>query len=429
MRRLIQIAVLLCLQNLISVSAIAAHDGLVLNGLASYAELKRPFYIAALYLETSETSAESILQSEQRMVMEMAVTAKRWSPRRFSGQWSKALIVNNELDELQRFDKQIIEFNDILKGSLGVGDRITIERTESGATLIAVNDVELMAVEKPGFFILCLRTWIGARPPSTDFKTGLLSAEIDAEVEGLFLALTPDESRRAEVAAWTGAGLVVAAAASETAAENVPEQKPKPTTKSTPKPKVVTAPVVDNIKISKPALVAASAATAAAASVKVAAAPVAAAVPKASKAKPAVAKVTSADRDKLALVEKILSLDSVESAPSASQEAEDLVLKAQEQDALMRLYKSMMIKGVLRNTVYPSYAMKKRYQGTVVLEVTVERSGNIISVSEKETSRYKLLNDSAKKAVKKVESFPPIPAALEGETISVDVPFKFILRG
>ena len=100
----------------------------------------------------------------------------------------------------------------------------------------------------------------------------------------------------------------------------------------------------------------------------------------------------------------------------------------QEQEALSRLYKTMVIKEILSNTVYPSYAMKKRYQGKILLEITISRQGEVMDVSVLEKSRFKMLNESAIKAVERVDAFPAFPPALNGDTISVQVPVKLSLR-
>ncbi len=142
-----------------------ADGSLELNGLASFVHLRRPVYLAALYLPQISTSADDILASEQPIVMELAVTAERWSQRSFSTHWSRAFIVNNEMSELQQLDTEVIEFNDVLCSDLQFGDRMRIARDAAGRTHVSINGHELLLIEKPGFFAITLRAWIGNRPP------------------------------------------------------------------------------------------------------------------------------------------------------------------------------------------------------------------------------------------------------------------------
>jgi len=56
---------------------------------------------------------------------------------------------------------------------------------------------------------------------------------------------------------------------------------------------------------------------------------------------------------------------------------------------------------------YPYEALRSRYQGTVIIELTVEPSGVVSSAKVQKTSGFSLLDEAALKAVKNRWHFPP----------------------
>jgi protein TonB len=99
-----------------------------------------------------------------------------------------------------------------------------------------------------------------------------------------------------------------------------------------------------------------------------------------------------------------------------------------QQNILLKLYRSSIIKRALRQVKYPKSAVRRGQQGTVVLELTVNRSGEVLSLDQSSTTRYKSLNAAALAAVEDAGVLPPVPAGLEGEQVVVSIPVKFALR-
>lgn len=362
-------------------------DGLSLNGMAVFSELKRPVYLAALYVEYPSSDAQTILDSDEGKAMELTVTASRWSSRRFSEQISKALLINNDLETLKRYDVEVIELSGVLKGSLKQGDKVIILRGSKGETIVSVNGTQLLELEKPGFYDMLLRVWIGARPPSSDFKAQLLSQSADAQIMDLYATLGPSEERIAVVAAWLDP------------AEEQEEEK---------------------VAIAAP--VAVAAAPAVAISAPEVTAPSAAAAAQAAEQAAEVEKASKAEKEVAAKIEAL-----AQSQSTKEDTAEDREFKDAEQNKLLELYQHMVVKGILSKVKYPSVAIKRNLQGTAMLELTVNRKGEIDSVEFIEKTRHKRLNKAAEKAVADVGQFPAVPEALEGDKVSVRVPVKFIL--
>ena len=66
-------------------------------------------------------------------------------------------------------------------------------------------------------------------------------------------------------------------------------------------------------------------------------------------------------------------------------------------------------------------------QGLVELTVVVNRKGKVLDIIEKTKSKHKLLNNAARRAIKSTAPYPEVPKNLEGEQVSVDLPFNFKL--
>ena len=111
-------------------------------------------------------------------------------------------------------------------------------------------------------------------------------------------------------------------------------------------------------------------------------------------------------------VEKVKSVTVAEIAPSKSSyvapqmTVEDLLAEQR--------YYSSLLKWTYRNLKYPNRSKKREEQGSVRFSVTIDRSGNILSQTLLNRSRYKLLNKSALKAINKSEPFPEVPGNIRG---------------
>lgn len=381
--------VLLSISLLVSTSLGASTelDGLSLNGMAVFSELKRPVYLAGLYLESAQSDAQLIIDSDEGKAMELTVTAERWSSRRFSEQMSKALLINTDIEVLKQYDVQVIEFTGVIKDSLEQGDKVIIRRGKKGETIVYVNGTRMLKLDKPGFFEMVLGVWIGNRPPSSDFKAKLLSRRTDPQMMDLYATLGPSPERVEEVAAWL-----------------------EPSDKND-KPVAVVA------KTSLPA----AAPVIATSSIAVAAPEITRAAPEVNPKTVEISKPEKAGQDVTAKIEALAKVQE-----DGDSEADNEFLEA-EQNKLLELYQHMVVKGILAKVKYPSVAVKRNLQGTAMLELTVNRKGEIVSVVFLEKTPHKRLNKAAEEAVAEVGQFPAVPEALKGNEVSVKLPVKFIL--
>jgi protein TonB len=382
------------------------YDDLSLNGLASYSELRKEYFIAALYLETFSQDSGSIMNYSGMKRMEMRIVIDEWSPRRFAQHWNQAILINNEEETQKKHSDQILAFIDIPQDTLIRGDRLTIDLHPTAGTTVYLNGNKVFSTPNIEFFDVLLNTWIGSRPPSSDFKLDILTLPTDSagtELLTRYQALAPSDARTKQVAAWfkpakssskkqtaaiaggaVAATAKVASSSSSTAgsttavtakASSSPGKLKTQTTKNpapvntttkidTPKPEL-------NVAVEKP---------------KLAAAP-----------KPAAAPVVVVSE------------------------------KETEQASLLKTYRSNVLKLTYLNTQYPKRSMDLKQQGMVVLKIRINRQGKLLSMEEEKSTEHSSLNKAARKAVKKSIPYPDVPKSLEGKDFSFTLPFNFKL--
>jgi len=153
---------------------------LSLNGLATYSDLTKEYYVGALYLPEPESSVQKILNLNQRKLMKLLVTANRWSPRAWTKQWQGNVAINNPLidGELQT---KLKLFTRLLKSNLLSGDLIIVDYDPAMGTQVFINQQRVLASADMALFNALLATWIGKLPPSREFKNRILSLATDTQ--------------------------------------------------------------------------------------------------------------------------------------------------------------------------------------------------------------------------------------------------------
>lgn len=419
-RRGLTALILLC-------AAMAVQAEMQLNGVADFTELRRSFYLAGLYVERTSSDEQVLVESDQRKRMVLKVTADRWSPRSFSSHWTRSLLINNPSDSLNAFSDAVIEFNNLLRDDLMAGDVLEIERDSSGATQVRLNGTTLFELARPGFTEMLLRTWIGNRPPSTEFRQQILGLEVNPERMARFTDLNPAEQRVELTAAWADAATsepAVAGNAAEAqqaeddAADQIPMRAPP------------SRDTVVRASMSATPAVAEAAVPAAAVAVSMPAPEVrpAAAQPQrsavAEQTLAALQPLPDAVRNDAGAASPVVEPDD---APQPAAETSP-ALSAEEEKTLIELYQNMVVRKILSRVQYPEYALRRGLEGVVQLRVQVNRTGEILDIEEVVRTRYEVLNEAGRRAVTQIGEFPRVPAALPGDIILVDVPIRFQLR-
>ncbi|MFZ2087487.1 MAG: energy transducer TonB [Desulfobaccales bacterium] len=80
-----------------------------------------------------------------------------------------------------------------------------------------------------------------------------------------------------------------------------------------------------------------------------------------------------------------------------------------------------------RHKEYPSMAQRQDMQGMAVLQFTIAADGRIEATSLCRSSGHGLLDKAAQETVRRVGRFPPLPASLGRERLTVEIPLSFRL--
>jgi len=200
MMKLVQLAgLIICLS--LSNTAFA----LTLNGIASYELLRKEIYIAALYLIEPSDNPHTILTSSQSKRMAIKVTAKRWSPRRWSRMWQNDIAINNPFARDDKLTSQLMLFSGFLDSPLTQGDEILIDYIATQGTSVSINNVKIIQTPTSQLFNYLLNVWIGKLPPSGDFKRRILSADNDDAGQALksrFNSINYTHERSQLISSW-----------------------------------------------------------------------------------------------------------------------------------------------------------------------------------------------------------------------------------
>ncbi|WP_347330830.1 TonB family protein [Marinimicrobium locisalis] len=380
--------------------AVSAHATSTLNGLASHQELGDEQFIGALFLESSQDSANAVLSSDGAKRMEMRITSNNGiAARRFSRMWIEGVSINNSGSALTEQADNMVEFSNLFRGRLRQNDIVAITQEPGTGVTIELNGVELGVIEDEAFFDMLVRAWIGNVPLSSTFRKNLLSpGDIASDLRTRFNAIEPSESRIATIEEWTqpkeeeeeetevaeaggqpsGAAAAAATAATATAPRvsladmpraSVDQPEPEPEPQPKPEPEPEPEPEPQRTAAATPA---------------------------------------------------------PEPEPEEEEEDQEPLLTAESLRA-QQVYFSDLMRTILRNTAYPRRALQRGQEGEIRVAVVIERDGKITSMEMLEESSHALLNREAERAIRESAPFPEVPEAIRGENYEFSVPFTFVL--
>ncbi len=368
---------------LVFATALSAQAEPLLNGLALEQQFNKDRYIAALYSDTLGSSASVLLDNNTTRRLEVRIVADSLSARRFRNQWMEGIAINNPGDTLSNQADNMMTFANLFSGRYQKGDRLTINFAAStGTTSVALNGVALGKIEDREFFNTLLRAWIGAVPPSSDFRDGLLAAgQVSSGLLGSYELLEPSSERVAEVTAQLAAAADEEATSEETTvAAATPTAKPKPKLAADIPPPTLAA-------IAKPQ------------------------VPSKPKPQPAKAAAAKPSAPKHGMEE-----EEEDEAPLTA----NLILARQ-------IYHSVLLRHTFKYIRYPKRAQERGQEGSVRLNVTIDPQGRVKDIQAVQDSRYASLNREAREAVERAGPFPAAPPQLARDNYQFSVPITFRL--
>jgi protein TonB len=100
----------------------------------------------------------------------------------------------------------------------------------------------------------------------------------------------------------------------------------------------------------------------------------------------------------------------------------------QDIDAARNLYGSLLGREIAKYKQYPEIARRRGWQGEVVVDIQLDKNGNLQSSTIQKSSNHEALDKQALEMVKKAAPFPAPPEALRGSTFNILVPVSFHLE-
>jgi TonB family protein len=382
-----------CILGLCAGAAHAQSGAPSLSGLAAFEQLRKEYYIGALYLGWPGHDTPTIMAMPGKRQMEVRVTADRWPALRFAQMWNQAITINADGSTLNANAMDILAFTSIPKGDLLAGDQLIIETEPATGTRVTLNGVLVQSTKSNALFNLILSAWIGSRPPSSEFRRDMLTlpnTPAGTALAARYESIEPNDARKKAVTAWG------VKPEPETPAVAATASAAKPTEAAKPAEPVKAAPLT----------------------------PATAAAPAPGRPVPAPAKPASEPARPAAEPKPAAAPAPDPAAVAAAQQAR--LDKERQQAELYNQYLGQVRKQVLRKIDYPRRAQKENIEGLVVLRINLDRNGNVAS-SEVAQTADDLLDASAVTAVQKAAPYPKPPEQLEGERFEILVPVVFKL--
>lgn len=378
-------------------TALSVQAAPLLNGLAVEQQFNKDRYIAAVYSENLTDNSNALLDNNTPRRLEVRILADSLSARRFRNQWMEGIAINNSGDLLTRQADNMVTFANLFGGRFYRGDHLSVAfAADTGTTSVALNGTPLGQVEDREFFNTLLRAWIGPVPPSSDYRDGLLAnGDVSSSMLGRYETLEPSAERIAQVSDQI-----------EARSEEADEEPAKEET-------AAAKPDVDKPEVEKPELAGAAVPPPTLASLDKPAAAAKKVAPKPSKPKPEPAKTVA---KRTPPPQEVEEEEEEEEAPLTA----DLILARQ-------LYHSQLLRHTYGYIRYPQRAQERGQEGSVRLNVTIDRQGKVRDIQTVQDSRYATLNRAAREAVEDASPFPSAPRQLIKEDFQFTVPITFRL--
>lgn len=372
-----------------------------LNGSASYQDLSREYYIAALYLSEPGHSAETVTASTAEKQMRILVRT-RWTPGQWQKQWQANISINNDVLPSNPASREaLMAFIRLPRKALQPGDEVRISANHNG-TKIFLNNEQAIHTSDRSLFRYLLNTWIGKFPPSRDFRgrilqqvadeqsdtiknllnnhqipaarVGLLSAWREQERQKK-LASQQEQRRRAEAAAREKARIVAAEKARKEKARQAWIAKQ------------------NKLNAAKQAQLAAEKKAASASNIK----------------PPVQAK---------AATKPVAKTKTAEQRRQESQE---------QQKYFLHLYQWQLQQALEKEVRYPPWARQFHQQGEIFLTLTLGSKGDIQAILPLSSEHTKLLSDEVERASRIVTTQVKPPQGLNGSPWTYTLGYRFSL--
>jgi hypothetical protein len=194
--------VLSLISMLILSISFVTHAESELQGYGAFSNLNKDWMLMALYSDAATDDKELTPQR-----LEIKISTKRFSPRRFRQLWLETLGVEHSPEKMMAMQNELQQFFNIVQDPLKQGDALIIERTEIDGLL--VTDIKLnyhsLTQLSEGFLGNLVQSLVGKHPPTQALKAGLTGQEglrAQTNLTIRFDQLEPTLPRIAEISRW-----------------------------------------------------------------------------------------------------------------------------------------------------------------------------------------------------------------------------------
>lgn len=145
--------------------------------------LKKDYYLARLSIDKAAIYGGpedlAIIDAARRMEFKF-VADRKISGRTFARKIAEGMKINNQSDELKANMTQVKRFMTFFKRSIKKGDVIRFDYHRDFGTRVYLNDRMLGEIPYSlQFYSFLVNIWLGDRPPTARFKSGLLGQNGD----------------------------------------------------------------------------------------------------------------------------------------------------------------------------------------------------------------------------------------------------------
>lgn len=165
---------------------------LFLNGLGAVKKLNAVYYIGALYLPEKSDIDSDIIFLEKPKKITLRFALDRVSARGFGRELAGSLKINNVPEEIAAYRNDLRKFVGFFKGIYKKGDSLSFEYIPRRGITVKLNDDPIGSVSRKGFDKLVFKAFLGEKPFSTQFKTGIIGrneAEQAIDLQRQYIAI------------------------------------------------------------------------------------------------------------------------------------------------------------------------------------------------------------------------------------------------
>lgn len=392
-----------------------------INGAAIYEHYGKEQFLAVLHLPVLTTDANQVLQQSRQATMEYVVVAQDVSSRRLARHWLESVVINADRQQVEANSEALAALTELIQGPLLEGDTLRLTSVGDGVA-VTLNDIALGNIVSSDLLSLLLQTWVGSVPPSSTFRSGILSGgDIFVGLLGRYRSATPVEGRGQQIEQeWfaapgeeggSDAGLALAAQADPVTTNGAVTGVQSEVPLAAAAAPVGAANSSVNPTASQPANNNASYSPAVAA-VQVQDTP---AVQEATEVvSEAIVEAATTPLPQLAMASGTSEAQVIEEArlaslPAASQEPEAISV-----DAVLvnKTYYDDIKRKIYQQVSYPEIGLRNGRESQVALNVLIDQAGELVDVEVSDKSRYKYFNKAAVRAVETASPFGPPPELL-----------------